>query len=389
MRKLYFLLLAIVCQSSFCQYKFTLEGKVQDPKKKKIYLQIRDSYSLNEYVTLDSSFIEKGSYKFSGNLNKKSEIAYLFYSKDENNKAVPDRFRFVLENGANLITINLPKANAKSQFSNAKRPSSVSNELYNKLDNLYEEYFEKYATYVKSWDVKNPKDVTMVKMLNDPEKEVTLREKQLEIVKSYPNSFYSLIFIYESLHQRPYYKAPLALQEIFDGLDNTIKNDPLGIEFTNSSKAIAAAEAKLSVEKQAPIFTIKTDKGETFTNSSLLGKPYILAFSATWCAPCKQMEPKIKSFYDKYKDKGLEVVYFNFDDNDKKWKEHIAKNNLSWINVSEGVKPINSVIQREFNITGIPLYVVVDKKGTIIYNSDTPVDYEYVMLEKNIIKATE
>ena len=149
------------------------------------------------------------------------------------------------------------------------------------------------------------------------------------------------------------------------------------------------AEKESKPEQKVPNFTIKTDKGEMFTNTSLLGKPYIIAFSATWCAPCKLMEPKLKLLFDNYKSNGLEVVYFNFDGDDIKWKEHISKNNFNWINVSDGLKPDFSPISKQFNVRGIPHYLVVDRKGTIIYNSNVPMDSNFLMLEKNVIKAIE
>lgn len=48
--------------------------------------------------------------------------------------------------------------------------------------------------------------------------------------------------------------------------------------------------------------------------------------------------PLIKTLYDKYKERGLKVVYFNNDDDEVRWKSHVEKNQLTWINVSEKQK---------------------------------------------------
>lgn len=387
-KKIYFLLLVLVCNYSFGQYKFAIEGKVEDSTKRMIYLEIRDDYSLNEFIKKDSCIIERGIFKFSGEIKKRSEIANIFFF-DQSKNIIPEKFRFVLDEGFNAITIDLPQKQSKSLYTNAKRPSSLSNELYNKMNNLYEEYFEKYASDVKSWDPKKPDDIVFIKMLDNPEKTVELRAKQLEELKKYPNTFYSLIFLYESIHYRPYKLSPSSLVEIFNTLNTTIKSDPLGVEFEQLAEKISKVAIETSALHQVPIFKIKTDKGENFTNASLLGKPYIIAFSATWCAPCKEREPALKSLYDSYKSKGLEVVYFNFDDNDKKWKEHISKNQLNWINVSDGLKAGKSPIIEQFNIIGIPHYIIVGRKGDILYNSRSPLDRDFLLLEKNIIKATQ
>lgn len=387
MKKVLILFVILVYNYSFSQYKFVLEGKVQDETKKKIYLEIRDNYSLNEYIKKDSCSIENGIFRFSGELNKKSEIAKLFFlQKDEFNA---NEFRFVLDTGLNVINVNIPKELSKSVFSNTKRPSSVSNEIYEKQNSLYESYFEKYATDVKIWDPKKPEEVKLVKFLNNREMNLELRMKQLEVLKSYPDTFYSLIFLYQTLHFNNPYKSALGLLEIFNNFNAAIKNDFLGVEFNKECEDILKAEEQTREMHKVPVFKIKTDKGEYFTNASLLGKPYIIAFSATWCAPCKLMEPKLKLLYDNYKNKGLEVVYFNLDDNDKKWKEHISKNQLNWINVSDGLKSGAGPSFKKFNIPAIPNYFVVDRKGTIIYNSAKPKDTNFLMLENYIKKAIE
>lgn len=388
MKKALLILSAFIFQHSFGQYQFVLEGRVQDPAQKKIYLEIRDNYSLNEFVKLDSCVVVNGSFKFSGQLTKKSEMAKLLFLHDKT-KFKNDDFRFVLDSGKNFININTPKPGSESAFSNAVRPVSVSNDIYNQQNILYEEYFNKYAEDVKSWDNNKPEEITMIRLLQNREKTFELREKQLEIVKKYPDSFYSLIFLYESFHNDPYYRNPLPLIEIFKNLNPSLQNDLLGIEFYKETNDFLKAKTETSVARQVPVFQIKTDKGENFTNSSLSGKPYMIAFSATWCTPCKQMEPQIKALYDAYKDKSLEVVYFNFDDNDKKWKNHIAANKLNWINVCDGLKAGKSPIIKQFNITSIPVYMIVDKKGNIIYNSNTAPDREYATMEKYIVQAVQ
>ena len=385
MKKILIILLMAVSNFSFSQLKFVLEGKVQDTSKKKIYLEIRDDYSLNPSIKFDSCIIKNGIFKFSGEIKRKSEIANLSFK----NKTQFDtnKFYFILDGGLNAVTINIPEINSENLYTKSKRPESLSNEVFNKIDSLHQYYFQKYATEAKSWDTKNPEKTTIIKILNDRKISDNLKKEQLKIIKHYPNSFFSLIFLYIVLHQHPYIKDPSELVGIFDNLDDIIKNDPLGNEFIKECRNIIKAERQSSTLQTVPVFEIKTDKGSLFKNSSLLGKPYLIAFSATWCAPCKEMEPKLKAFYNTYKNYGFEIVYFNLDDNDKKWKEHIKKNQLDWINVSDGLKAGTSPIPKQFNVTGIPHYLIVDKTGTIIYNSKSPYDEGFEMLEKYILKS--
>ncbi|MFN8470780.1 MAG: redoxin domain-containing protein [Anaerolineae bacterium] len=64
----------------------------------------------------------------------------------------------------------------------------------------------------------------------------------------------------------------------------------------------------LHVGEVPPDFTLKDLDGKTWTVSELKGKPVVLNFWATWCAPCKFEMPALQSIYQKYKDKGLVVL---------------------------------------------------------------------------------
>ncbi len=64
----------------------------------------------------------------------------------------------------------------------------------------------------------------------------------------------------------------------------------------------------LRVGEVPPDFTLKDLNGKTWTVSELKGKPVVLNFWATWCAPCKFEMPALESVYQKYKDKGLVVL---------------------------------------------------------------------------------
>jgi peroxiredoxin len=68
----------------------------------------------------------------------------------------------------------------------------------------------------------------------------------------------------------------------------------------------------------APEFTIDLDDGSTYQLRDLDGNPVTLAalrgkvvwlnFFASWCPPCQQETPILRSLSDQYKDRGLAVV---------------------------------------------------------------------------------
>ncbi len=58
----------------------------------------------------------------------------------------------------------------------------------------------------------------------------------------------------------------------------------------------------------------KTIDGKPFDISQYKGKVVIVDFWATWCGPCLAELPNLKKIYEKYHDRGLEIVGVNLDD---------------------------------------------------------------------------
>jgi len=63
----------------------------------------------------------------------------------------------------------------------------------------------------------------------------------------------------------------------------------------------------------APDFTLSTPSGASLSLAELRGKVVLLNFWATWCVPCRKEMPAIEALYQRYKDRGLEVVAISLD----------------------------------------------------------------------------
>lgn len=66
--------------------------------------------------------------------------------------------------------------------------------------------------------------------------------------------------------------------------------------------------------EQTPVtgFNLPTTTG-TVSLDSLHAKVVLVDFWASWCAPCRQSFPWLKSLYDRYSTKGLAIVAINLD----------------------------------------------------------------------------
>lgn len=116
---------------------------------------------------------------------------------------------------------------------------------------------------------------------------------------------------------------------------------------------------------KAPEIAIRTQSGNDFQLSSLIGKVVIVDFWASWCGPCRLGMPFLQELYEKYKDKGLEVVGVNLDTKQENIEKFIAKLStkpsfiLLWD--PKGTTPA------VYKVSGMPTTLFIDKKGTIRY----------------------
>lgn len=100
------------------------------------------------------------------------------------------------------------------------------------------------------------------------------------------------------------------------------------------------------------------------------GQAIYLDFWASWCSPCRAGIPFTKELQKKYKDQAFQVVYINIDDNYGSFETAAKKlglnKNLIYLNKEQSTE-----IRKQFNIQGIPHFVLIDKNGDII-TTDAP-----------------
>jgi thiol-disulfide isomerase/thioredoxin len=107
------------------------------------------------------------------------------------------------------------------------------------------------------------------------------------------------------------------------------------LEPLEESKPIQTSEKKVRarVGDKAYDFTIVPLDGE-FTKLSAVDADYkLVLFWSSWCPHCIDEMPQIIEVYNKYKDKGFEVVGVSLDDDANAWEHYVRDLNLDWINV--------------------------------------------------------
>ncbi len=90
----------------------------------------------------------------------------------------------------------------------------------------------------------------------------------------------------------------------------------------------------------------------------------IIYFWEPNCGHCKESTPKLKAYYEKAKNDGIEVFSVCTTDNKQEWTKYIEDHGLSWIN---GWDPNRSThFDYFYNVQATPLLYVLDRNKKII-----------------------
>jgi len=120
---------------------------------------------------------------------------------------------------------------------------------------------------------------------------------------------------------------------------------------------------ELARARMAPPFELTTVDGQRFAMDDLQGKVVLLDFWAMWCPPCLRALPHIREIAKKFQGQPLVILSVSLDGDERKWKEFIAKNEMTWPQYREA--GVNGVAARMFGVTAIPHTFIIDADGVL------------------------
>ncbi len=106
--------------------------------------------------------------------------------------------------------------------------------------------------------------------------------------------------------------------------------------------------------------------GTTVPLSSITNGNYVLVdFGASWCGPCRAENPNVVVAYNKFHDKGFDILGVSFDKNYDDWVAAIDEDSLTWTHVSD-LKYWNCAAGELYAIKSIPQNILIGPEGIII-----------------------
>jgi|SRR5579871_652270 len=123
------------------------------------------------------------------------------------------------------------------------------------------------------------------------------------------------------------------------------------------------AEPELARALMAPPFAVTTLDGKKISLDELQGKVVLMDFWATWCQPCREALPRIREIAKKFDGQPLIVLSVSVDQDETKWKEFVASNEMTWPQYFDN--GFSGPLAKTFGVQAIPHTFTIDADGIL------------------------
>ena len=220
-----------------------------------------------------------------------------------------------------------------NEYAQSKVAGGLTEELNEELTKKQEELKDEFMKYSTSFVEKNPGTILTATVLLDL---ISSGEPDAETITKH----------YDRLHDKV--KKSETGKNIAEALER-LKTPPL-----------AAGQQFRDLTMTTP-----DNKSVSISDYAGKGKYVLLDFWASWCAPCRMENPHVVKLYEKYKNKGFEIIGVSLDEKKDAWTKGIKDDGITWVQMSD-LKGWNSQAAMKYKIQGIPFTVLLDKEGKII-----------------------
>lgn len=344
--------------------KFTLQGEMKGQDSG--IIQIGYIYD-NKYI-IDTAEIKNGNFTFTGFLNEPTQVTL----RDGNHL---DLAVVYLESRKMTISI------VKGKTLGCKMTGSKTQTEFDLLNQLEEPINERLSEIrtkrnIINDSIKNSQDGT-VKLLLEKKREefdslwlVTRDELdpiELKFVLEHPKSFITPFYL-RNLEEKEVISID-SVRSIFNGLDYSLKISKTGKLISEDLRK----KENVRTGNQSPDFKATDLNEQTVILSQFKGKNLVLLeFWASWCSPCQKSIPELKVIYNKYHEKGLEIIAVSVDEKRDDWVSAVKNLNIDkWYNIQVAEKwpygPWTDMdIYSNYYYKGVPYQILIDKNGKII-----------------------
>ncbi len=134
---------------------------------------------------------------------------------------------------------------------------------------------------------------------------------------------------------------------------------------------LAALFGSEAVKGAAVDFELPDLNGSKIRLSKFKGeRPVLIYFWATWCPHCIEVKPDVAKLREKTGPGEMEILGINVGGSDslERLKRYQEGHPVSWPILYDG----DGKVSRAYKVQGIPLFVLVNKEGNVVYRETEP-----------------
>jgi len=347
MKKINLLLCLLVAAQGFSQGKGYVINGVMKRAADNSYVFL--SHKENNVTLVDSTLVKGEKFTFKGKTTEPN-MYWLTLKKIE----VPTLIFFVDNTTISINTVVDSLATAQVKGGSTQNDYKTWQQMQNKYAEVRKGLIMQYNEKGKNQDQAGAQKImdTAIVLERAYEKNI------VKFIKAHPQSNIGGYAIYAVTFDWPKIDE---YDEMYNALSDQVKKGKYG---KLAEEKIVTLKG-ITVGYPAINFTQPDVNGKNVTLTSYKGKYVLVDFWASWCGPCRGENPAVVAAYQKYKDKGFDVLGVSLDQNKDKWLQAIAKDNLTWTHVSD-LKGWQNEAAQKYGITSIPFNVLLDKDGKVL-----------------------
>ncbi len=340
--------------------EYIISGEAKGiPNGKMVVVKHQNEFGIVESV--DSAKIKDGKFEIKGKVKEPSMFALFI-------KDIQQPIPFILETGKIEVTVDkdsIWKSEIGGTYNNDEfqKFNTKINSVQKRLQAFQNKNMQKFLEAQKKND--NTTIEGLKKGYSDIQKE--MEDYMTKYPNQNPDAYISLLLIQSQFNSPKFNLAEV--KKTFNKLEATLKATKIGKDIEGKLKAIEnnnkiKPEATL-IGKMAPDFSAKTPQGTVVSLKQSLGKITILDFWASWCGPCRKENPNMVALYNELHEKGLNIIGVSLDENLNQWNEAIAKDKITWTQVSN-LKKWQDPIAKLYGVEQVPTTFILDASGMVI-----------------------